>query len=442
MTPWPQGSRAEILRRLLDAYERSSSFARPGPCRREIILKVDHGAFHEAFAPDGRELHTQLLMAAGDLEREGAARIVRHVRGPLTGEPKEIRLGAGELKEAYTAASAFGYEPLSRGLSRLARQARSLASESDSEAVRQFLEDLADALPTGDATASGMGRARLKQEWRALLPALTAALALVRGVAPAWERVISENLFRDSKLLGRIRQHVINLLLRMDHRWDGIPPEDASDLLEAYGVRRKPGLLRCAGAATIRVTGREYRLEDFVPVAHLPDAWLAAWVASLVESGVRTITTIENEYPFLSYVEESGGPAGLGARNEVAVYTAGFPTPALMVALTELSGRAPAAEFRHWGDADVGGLRIWWFLRSRLDRPVFLFRTTAAWLESEIGRGGTRLTPPEIEALQRLRSQVSSVASEDTDSARELIDKLLEHQVLAGGIVNNGDAGK
>jgi hypothetical protein len=73
-------------------------------------------------------------------------------------------------------------------------------------------------------------------------------------------------------------------------------------------------------------------------------------------------TTIENEYPFLSYVEEAGGPCNLGVRGEVAVYTVGFPTPGLMAALAELGGRIGDVEFRHWGDADVGGRRIWWFL--------------------------------------------------------------------------------
>src|SRR5208337_60807 len=60
------------------------------------------------------------------------------------------------------------------------------------------------------------------------------------------------------------------------------------------------------------------------------------------------------------------------------------------------SGRAERvrSEFgiSHWGDADVGGLRIWWFLRCRLQRPVSLFRTTAAWIESEIPRAGLPLS--------------------------------------------------
>jgi Wadjet anti plasmid transformation system JetA-like protein len=90
------------------------------------------------------------------------------------------------------------------------------------------------------------------------------------------------------------------------------------------------------------------------------------------------VTTIENAYPFLSYIEEADGPAGLAARGEVAVYTAGFPTPRLVTALVQKSN----AVFQHWGDADVGGLRIWYFLRSRLGYPLMLLRTTARWVAS------------------------------------------------------------
>ena len=141
---------------------------------------------------------------------------------------------------------------------------------------------------------------------------------------------------------------------------------------------------------------------------------------------MSTVTTVENEYPFLSYVEEAGGPAALGARREVAVYTAGFPTPALVSTLVRLAERVPAATFRHWGDADVGGLRIWSLLRARLRRPVALYRTTAAWLRGESARGGRALTALERHALGRLRSSLESAEDKDAAEVRELIDALLE----------------
>jgi hypothetical protein len=50
-------------------------------------------------------------------------------------------------------------------------------------------------------------------------------------------------------------------------------------------------------------------------------------------------------------------------------------------------------------------------------------------VESELHRGGRRLSTAEIEGLRRLKSIVVAVTNEDTDSASELIDKLLEHGI-------------
>jgi len=49
--------------------------------------------------------------------------------------------------------------------------------------------------------------------------------------------------------------------------------EEAGELLEAYGVRRKPGLIRCAGAASLRVGSAIYHLEDFSPVYVVRTFW-------------------------------------------------------------------------------------------------------------------------------------------------------------------------
>lgn len=418
----------ELLTRILDAHERSVSFGRPGPWPRDVIVKLDATTFPDAFAPDGRQSRGMLFAAAAELAAEGCVRLVRHARGHLTSEPREIRLGPAEVGCAIEAACTLGYEPLSVALVELERHAVALAMEPQPAWMRTFLENLAASLRRVDPSIFGFSRPRLKHERRSLLPALTAAVALSRDPAPAWERVTSERLFGDSKLLGRVRPLVVAVLVRADPRWQGVPPEEAADLLEAYGVRRKPGLIRCAGAAELHVGKKSYALEDFAPAAHLPDAWADAWVDALVSSRIQRVTTIENEYPFLSYIEQADGPAGLAARGEIAVYTAGFPTPRLVTALAQLARKSNAA-FQHWGDADVGGLRIWHFLRSRLGCPLMLVRTTADWVASESSHGGRPLSSIERHALIRLRQELAEAEGPDVDSARALIDSLLAHGV-------------
>ena len=271
----------EILTRLLDAYERSSSYG-GSPWRRDILLKLDSVAFPDAFAPNGRERYTELMRAALDLERKGAVRIRRHPRGPLSGEPKEIGLGPAELNRAYTSGADFGYEQLYHGIGRIERHARILASRSGSDEARTFLENFASTLTVGDLAAIGMGRPKFKQEWRALIPALTASVALLRGYG---SRMGASN---QREALSRFQTAGTNAASRDQPACSGWIQDGtafrwrtASDLLEAYGVRRKPGLIQCAGSGAILVAGREYRLDDFTPVAHIPDAWSEAWVEAL-----------------------------------------------------------------------------------------------------------------------------------------------------------------
>jgi hypothetical protein len=423
-----RGARRELLRRLLDGYERSRAFGRPGPWARDVIVKLEADEFPDAFAPDGREALAAVRGAAEELSGLGAARIDR-ATGWSDGEPRTLRLGPGELARAYELAEDDGYQPLSRALAQLAEHAERLADGTTSW-MGEFLGRVAEAARRGELKPLGMQGERFKREWRDLLQAMTAAARLASGAA-GWERVVSEAIFGNSKRLAALRGRVVDLLLRADPRWDGWAPDDAQDVLEAYGVRRKPGLLVCAGCAELRLGAREYRLEDFRPVAHLPDGWAAAWVEGVTRSAATRLTTIENEVPFLSYVEERGGPASLGDGGELVVYTAGFPTPALLQALADVCVARPELAVRHWGDADLGGLRIWWHLRQRLDRPVALFRADRAWLDSELAaRAGTPLTAGEHAALERLRRDLDRGAQSlapDVGQALALLDGLLTH---------------
>jgi hypothetical protein len=130
--------------------------------------------------------------------------------------------------------------------------------------------------------------------------ALTAASALARGVDD-WERYVSARLFDDSKRVGEIRSRVVTLLRNADPRWGGAEVDDPGAFLEAYGIRRRPPTLLCAGAGAFHVNGHAYYLEDFEPTATLPRAWLSALGEGLRGDGLRIVTTVENEFPFYEY---------------------------------------------------------------------------------------------------------------------------------------------
>ena len=420
-------AREELLRRLLEKYERSAVFGRPGPWRQDLIVRLDARTFPSAFASDGREELADLRIAAEELVGEHAVRVVRH-RGFADGVPHEVRMGATEVGRAYELAAASGFRPLADDLRELAARIAGLTGGAEPAWMSAYLVKVAGGLPAADLAPLGMQRERFKRERRDVLDALTAAVVISRGVA-GWERVVSERIFGHSKRLAAVRTLVVDLLLRADPRWEGVPREDAPDLLEAYGVRRKPGLLRCAGRASMKIGARVYDLEDFAPTAHLPEGWAEAWVAGVVEAPTCAVTTVENEFPFLAYVEGAGGPRGLGDRGEIAIYTGGFPTPALIDALAAVAARRPSLRFQHWGDADLGGLRIWWLLRTRLGRAIALYRTQAGWLEDAVRAGGGMLLDEgERAGLTRLRRQLAAsghASAPDISDAIGLVDALV-----------------
>ncbi len=423
----PSDAKREILTRLLLAYERSTSFGLPGPWARNVIVRFSETEFPEAFAPDGREELAALYSAARGLEEAGAVRLKLATRSWRDAVPVEARLGPDQVEPAYRMAETFEFLPAVRALAELRAVASGLVGVGPSW-LDAFLLEVKHCTDTADLRFLGFGqRERFKRERADVADALRAVAALASGTS-GWERVVSERLFHDSKRIASIRPLLVDFLVRADPRWSGIPVDDAMELLEAYGIRRKPGLIRCAGAATLAIQGRSYLLEDFQPVAHLPDSWAEALVAGIAATEVTTITTIENESPFLAYVEEAGGPLALSRRGELVMYIAGFPTPTVQGALSQLASRRADLRFRHWGDADVGGLRIWWFVRRLVGREVGLYRTTAEWVRTAAEREAKLLSPAERAALVKIRGELDREPGTpaDVQDARELIDALLD----------------
>src|SRR5207245_10521592 len=115
----------------------------PGPWPRELIPPLDARTCPEAFSPDGREQRALLVAAARELQEQGCLRVVPYVRGPLAGEPKELRLGPQNVHCAYHVAEQLGFEPLALGLSEIAQHAARLAAATGPPWMTAFLERLA-----------------------------------------------------------------------------------------------------------------------------------------------------------------------------------------------------------------------------------------------------------------------------------------------------------
>jgi hypothetical protein len=192
-----------------------------------------------------------------------------------------------------------------------------------------------------------------------LLQALTAIAGLQ---APILERVLSVQVFGDSKRLEALRGKVI-LVLRRFNAAKAVLIDDDDALLRANLLERTPEYVPCAGLLVLRVEDSEIDLSRFRPSLALSAAMLRQ--ASVLSVPAQHVITIENATSFTE---------AIAVRSEKAflLYTSGFASPTVIQFLQTMRAMAPATQFWHWGDLDVGGLRILAHLRQFVEviRPL------------------------------------------------------------------------
>lgn len=189
----------------------------------------------------------------------------------------------------------------------------------------------------------------------ALLRALAGLAALKE---PTLERVLSVRLFGASKRLAGLRNGLLRVLRRHDPD-AALYADDDDALLRAHQLIRAPEYVPLAGPLTLLLPEpqRELILAPFSPSLALPAPLLRA--ATVQKVAARTLITVENLTSFSDL-------CALRPPELLVVYTGGFASPTVIGLLRALRAAAPALTCYHWGDMDVGGLRILAQLRARL----------------------------------------------------------------------------
>lgn len=159
-------------------------------------------------------------------------------------------------------------------------------------------------------------------------------------------RRFSARLLGDSKAVERQLGRLADLL-RRNPEWE--PIDDNKDLFRLLGLEKFPPPLLVKGPLLLQLRGVPLDVTGITPYLGVsPDA-----VESIEPTGeIPYLLTIENLASFQRHVREIEDRA-------VVIYTAGFPGPDLIRVLQHLDRVLPArCRFLHWGDRDVGGLRI------------------------------------------------------------------------------------
>lgn len=159
-------------------------------------------------------------------------------------------------------------------------------------------------------------------------------------------RRFSVQLLNDSKAIERMLARLAPLL-RRNPEWEQF--DDNMELFRALGLEKFPPPIFLKGPLEIDYSNYRWDISELLPfVGVSPDK---VFDISLKRPPAYLLT-IENLASFQRHVREIEDDG-------IVVYSAGFPSPALMHILQRfddvLSEDSPCF---HWGDRDIGGLRI------------------------------------------------------------------------------------
>jgi hypothetical protein len=112
-----------------------------------------------------------------------------------------------------------------------------------------------------------------------------------------------------------------------------------------------------AGPLILQSDHQTFDLTPFVAGVAIPATTLNHVTAHRCDGSA--VVTVENSTSFSEFI--TAKPASM-----LAIYTGGFAGPAVVGMLSKIRAARPELPFFHWGDLDVGGLRILAHLRKNL----------------------------------------------------------------------------
>ena len=224
-------------------------------------------------------------------------------------------------------------------------------------------------------------------EWRDSLRVLDSLTTAVSRETPL--RRLSTALFDDSKRIERLASCLDYLTTTNEDD----PPRDSNDLFAELGLPRFPQPL------LVSVNGAGLRLTEGTTIPAVePYVGLAPEQVAGFDQPLDFVMTIEN----LSSFNEAARQKHAGARAAL-IYTAGMPGPRFLAAYRRLlrSG-GPDTQLLHWGDMDLGGLRIAAKLAAAASAEGFKLRLHDFVRSNERREGRKELTEREKAAMVAL----------------------------------------
>lgn len=331
-----------VLGKLLDIYERSLLYSGKNKINRTISMAVSQKTLPEYFDESNLQfdaIHQQLEQ----LEAEGFIRLVwkNRKKGHIL---EKCELNMERTEDAYR---------------RLRRKPR---KQKEEEIVRicgryrgkdRNLDGFLDWVQSRIEEGASIRRYVDEEEPEAFDRLCRLILQILSNQEECFLRQFSIRLFHDSKTAEKDISRAARVLAEfsLEGRLSDLQEEE---ILEEYNIYRNPSWLMMKGKGRFRRQTEagvcDVDLTAFSGGIGLSnrDAGSVCW-----DPGSRpdAVVTVENLTSFHQWEA--------GERRELGIYLGGYHNYVKRMFLEKLYQAYPGAEYRHFGDIDCGGFRIW-----------------------------------------------------------------------------------
>ncbi|SET53483.1 Wadjet anti-phage system protein JetD domain-containing protein [[Clostridium] polysaccharolyticum] len=170
-----------------------------------------------------------------------------------------------------------------------------------------------------------------------------------------WKRFFSEDVFHDSKLFEKkYEKRVLTVLKKNPNILEGMHDYE---ILAEYGILTYSQTLAWKGNLVYSIEGNIIDSSSMI-YGNIINAQTLVHSVPVSLKGVKKIITIENQanYEDMNYNAEN-----------LYIFIHGFPSPKARKFLKHLTAIADKdTPYYHWGDMDLGGIRIFQYLKKEL----------------------------------------------------------------------------
>lgn len=318
----------QLLGDLLDRYEAKPALGR-------ILAYLDDGGFGSIADMDACQHELAMVERAGGIAvRRRRSGGVDHVESVRLADASAVYRHLGRTPSPESASGALA----------------ALQQAFTGSALQDVFEEVRSAWAR-NVQALGLAPGEAKQLATAIALA-EALIARMNDLAPADYRSFARAAVGDSKALERLAPTVAALLRRLRPDAVTIEMETPEEIIGAFGATRLPQPLLISGP--LALDGQKLAALSYIGIP-------AEDIGRLTFADAPAyVLIIENFTSFIRHVREVNGDlAG------IVLFSAGFPSRPMLAGVKRLASLSDAPIY-HWGDIDLGGLRIFLHLEQAL----------------------------------------------------------------------------